>query len=253
MAALSEALQFPHHDCSRGSTVEKPFLVDLANALGLENAADMTKYEILHDAHRLLFGGAPMPAEYLSTGSTVTDNALERLLEGVLRGGYAAIPLDRGAAALRLRVDINIGDLAVELPDPFAQGDLLDERRFALQNVVRRPGQGRFRDAVLDAYRGQCAITGCRENEVLEAAHIRPFKGANSDVVPNGIALRIDLHRLWDTGLLALGEETFEVLIAPTVGDETYRSLAGKRANLPQGSRAPSPAALRLQREWCGL
>lgn len=34
MAAISDALGIPHHDCGRGSNVEGPFLVAIADALG---------------------------------------------------------------------------------------------------------------------------------------------------------------------------------------------------------------------------
>ncbi len=72
-------------------------------------------------------------------------------------------------------------------------------------NVVRT-GQSRFRNTVLEAYGRRCAISGEATEEILEAAHIQPYAGTQSDHVQNGIALRTDLHRLFDAGLLTINK-----------------------------------------------
>src|SRR2546426_1154448 len=40
---------------------------------------------------------------------------------------------------------------------------------WVLSSIVRRRGQSRFRDLLLSAYRGRCAVTGCAVEAVLEA------------------------------------------------------------------------------------
>ncbi len=42
--------------------------------------------------------------------------------------------------------------------------------------------------------------------EVLEAAHIKPFKYNGEDTVANGFAMRTDIHTLFDTGHLRISE-----------------------------------------------
>ena len=68
-----------------------------------------------------------------------------------------------------------------------------------------RPNQARFRKAVLEAY-GRCVITNVTMPEVLEAAHIKPFKYKGEDTVANGFAMRMDIHLLFDAGHLRVSE-----------------------------------------------
>ena len=43
--------------------------------------------------------------------------------------------------------------------------------------------------------------------EVLEAAHIKPFKYNGEDTISNGFAMRLDIHMLFDTGHLRIDEK----------------------------------------------
>jgi len=67
-----------------------------------------------------------------------------------------------------------------------------------------RSGQGKFKDAIFKAYGGRCILTGERIPEVLEAAHIVPVRYHGSDEVGNGFCMRVDLHRLYDSGNLRI-------------------------------------------------
>ena len=51
--------------------------------------------------------------------------------------------------------------------------DSVDERQRTVASVVRRIGQTQFRGALIEAYDGKCAISGCTVEAALEAAHIR--------------------------------------------------------------------------------
>ncbi|WP_242449028.1 HNH endonuclease [Burkholderia metallica] len=70
-----------------------------------------------------------------------------------------------------------------------------------------RPEQAAFRQAVLDAYDGRCAISGCDIQEALEAAHLRgrDWRAGHNDAA-DGILLRRDLHALYDRGLLDVAD-----------------------------------------------
>ena len=70
-----------------------------------------------------------------------------------------------------------------------------------------RLGQGAFRVLVTDAYTRRCSVTGERTLPVLEAAHIKPYAVAGPHAVSNGLLLRSDVHKLFDTGYLTITNE----------------------------------------------
>ncbi len=66
-----------------------------------------------------------------------------------------------------------------------------------------RPNQAAFRREVLKACE-RCVITNVSMPEVLEAAHIKPFKYNGEDTIANGFAMRTDIHTLFDAGHLRI-------------------------------------------------
>ena len=80
----------------------------------------------------------------------------------------------------------------------------IERKRIAAQRTSR-PNQARFRKAVLSACE-RCVITNVMMPEVLEAAHIKPFKYNGEDTVANGFAMRMDIHLLFDAGHLRISE-----------------------------------------------
>lgn len=68
-----------------------------------------------------------------------------------------------------------------------------------------RPNQARFRKEILGAYK-RCVITNISLPEVLEAAHIKPFRYKGEDTVANGLCMRMDIHLLFDAGHLRINE-----------------------------------------------
>ena len=136
--------------------------------------------------------------------------------------------------------------------EPYDPASVSDARERTLTTIVRRRGQRKFREALIQAYGGRCVVTGCDLTAVLEAAHVTPYLGPETNYIQNGLLLRADLHTLWDLGLLALHPETHDVIIADALKETEYRDLAGKRVSLPMSGR-PSPTALRAHLEWAGL
>ncbi|HXB11885.1 MAG TPA: HNH endonuclease, partial [Bacteroidia bacterium] len=67
-----------------------------------------------------------------------------------------------------------------------------------------RLGQGAFRVLVTDAYSRKCAITGEKTLPALEAAHIKPFAKSGPHFISNGLLLRSDMHKLFDTGYITI-------------------------------------------------
>jgi putative restriction endonuclease len=111
-----------------------------------------------------------------------------------------------------------------------------------------RPGQAHFRSDVLRAYGRCCAVTGEGVPELLEAGHIEPYVDGRSDHLQNGICLRVDLHRLFDAGLIAM-DDSGQLLVSSMLGNTSYAGLAGLTVRQPNASGArPSPAALERHR-----
>jgi hypothetical protein len=86
------------------------------------------------------------------------------------------------------------------------------ERQRMLSTVLARPHQSKFRESVFKAYASRCLLTGDSMGEILEAAHIIPVTHGGADSSDNGICLRVDIHRLFDSNnirLKATGELQF--------------------------------------------
>ncbi|MEW6761354.1 MAG: HNH endonuclease signature motif containing protein [Pseudomonadota bacterium] len=124
-----------------------------------------------------------------------------------------------------------------------------DARARVLREVVRRRGQQKFRSNLIKAYGGRCAITSCPVVPLLEAAHITPYMGPETNSITNGLLLRADIHTLWDLGLIAADPKNQTVWVSPDVRDPTYQSLLGVPLSLPLNlSQWPSIAA--LEQQW---
>ncbi len=121
-----------------------------------------------------------------------------------------------------------------------------DARKWMKRTIVQRRGQKQFRDSLLSAYEEKCAITGCSILDVLEAAHIAPYRGPHTDRTSNGLLLRADLHTLFDCQLLAIDPDTMEVLLAPRMAESEYKKWCGRRIWLPENTESrPNTEALR--------
>ncbi len=142
----------------------------------------------------------------------------------------------------------------VSIADDFQVGDDADRRERVVATVALRRGQASFRAALLAAYDGRCCITGCDLKDALEAAHITPYRGPQSNHPQNGLLLRSDIHTLFDLGLLAVGSDRRLVIAPALVTSTAYRSLAGREVQQPRDLRlAPSLDALQQHRVWAGL
>jgi putative restriction endonuclease len=68
--------------------------------------------------------------------------------------------------------------LAADSDDqPFDPSNIADARERISRTIAQRRGQKAFRDSLIAAYGGKCAITGCNVLDVLEAAHIYESHG----------------------------------------------------------------------------
>ncbi|RDK04616.1 HNH endonuclease [Paraburkholderia lacunae] len=112
-----------------------------------------------------------------------------------------------------------------------------------------RKGQSAFRQQILRNYNYRCCVFGESVVELLEAAHIQPYINEQSNHPQNGLCLRVDLHRLFDEGLLAVTEE-FALMVSPRLAGTSYAELEGKKLTPPANPSAhPSSEALAFHRE----
>lgn len=102
-----------------------------------------------------------------------------------------------------------------------------DNRSRVTRSQVTRVGQQGFRALILDNFYIKCAISGSEEQALLEAAHIMPYKGAQSNVLQNGLCLRVDLHRLFDRFLISIEPQTLSIVVSDKIKDTYYKSFAG--------------------------
>lgn len=82
-----------------------------------------------------------------------------------------------------------------------------------------RLGQGAFRVQLTDAYSRKCSITGEKTLPVLEAAHIKPFSESGPNHISNGLLLRADLHKLYDSGYITLTKD-YKVEVSRKIKEE---------------------------------
>ncbi|MEZ5042877.1 MAG: HNH endonuclease [Saprospiraceae bacterium] len=113
-----------------------------------------------------------------------------------------------------------------------------------------RVGQGTFRALVTDVYQRRCAISGEKTLPVLEAAHIKPYAQSGPHAINNGLLLRSDLHKLFDTGYITLTND-LQVEVSGRIreefenGKEYYRFQGQKMHILPQQiNQQPDPQYL---------
>jgi len=128
-----------------------------------------------------------------------------------------------------------------------------------VEQVTRRVFRDRkFREHVVAAYGGTCAMTGMRieswkgELEV-EAAHIRQSGGGSNgpDSVRNGVALAQTVHWLFDSGFISMEDDGTMILARRGIPDKVLRILhEDRRARIPMDEAVrPHPAFLRYHRE----
>lgn len=138
--------------------------------------------------------------------------------------------------------------------DLFEPQNVTDARERISRTIAARRGQKAFRDSLIAAYVGKCAITRCGVLDVLEAAHIYPYRGPDTNKTSNGILLRADLHTLFDCNLIAIDPVTLTVIVAPQLLSSPYKVLHGRKLRVPATkSQAPSKEAVLLHRTASGL
>ena len=172
-------------------------------------------------------------------------------LHGLLPGRYLPcwpayiVADDPGALTFTVELD------ARELPIPAPGGaswvgeDPEPRRRYVTALTRRRVHQQAFRERVLAAYRGQCAMCRLKHAELLDAAHIVPDSEPGGEpVVANGLALCRLHHAAFDRFFLAVRPDR-RIEVHPAILREkngptlrhAIQGLHGSRILLPRSPR----------------
>ena len=123
-----------------------------------------------------------------------------------------------------------------------------DHRKAILRSIKQRQGQSKFKADLIARYGNHCMLTGSAVQQVVEAAHIWPYRGEDDNHPENGLLLRSDIHTLFDLNLIALEPETLALHISAALHGSEYAELAGVRLNIGVNHR-PSREALELRWE----
>jgi putative restriction endonuclease len=173
-------------------------------------------YDDQREVHRQIFeGDDTVEYAFMGTDPNAADNRwLREAYEnstpiiyflGIAPGRYDAMSptfiagWDR--AALKARIVFGLPDQSTI--DPPAT---TIERRYALRIVKQRLHQASFREAVIAAYDGRCAVSRLPETMLLDAAHIVADKDEKlgQPLVPNGIPLSKIHHAAFDAHLIGI-------------------------------------------------
>lgn len=163
---------------------------------------------------------------------------------GVAPGRYLAVfpAYISGWDANELKARITFGDL--DQVRSTAPQDT-SERRYALRKVKQRLHQSSFREAVIEAYSGRCALSGLPEQWLLDAAHIISDRNEQmgQPVVQNGLPLSKIHHAAFDRHLIGIDPD-YRLHVSERLLDqrdgailEALKQLDGGRLHLPPRAR----------------
>ena len=109
-------------------------------------------------------------------------------------------------------------------------------------SIERKPRDPKFREKVLIAYKGECAVCGysLRVKDRLagiEAAHIKWHQAGGPDVVPNALSLCSTHHILFDRGAFTIDKE-LKIGVSDSMSGELLYDIVtrfnGASIRLPQ-------------------
>jgi putative restriction endonuclease len=209
-------------------------------------------YDDQRNVHSQIYTGEETVAySFMGTNPDSTDNrwlreAMERQVPfiyfiGVSPGRYQAVipAFIVGWDAKAANAQVAFSDPAAKnLPSPPADAT---ERRYSLRLVQQRLHQASFRDAVIAAYKGRCALSGLPEPLLLDAAHIMPDSDLEfgQPIVRNGIPLSKIHHAAFDAHLVGVDPD-FRIHVSPKLlGQrdgpllEALKQLDGGKLRLP--------------------
>lgn len=233
---------------SRNGTVSETWVRLIAAKVGVRYRSDkVTTMQAMVEAVKEEWNPRTMASTLTRSGGggNISKPGFDALYRGIQR--HPEVIARREDEARRAEAASEARALRA-LPSPDVAADGL-----VLGAIALRRGQSRFRQALLRAYGGRCAFSGCDAEPALEAAHIKRYAIGGSYSLSNGLLLRSDLHTLFDLHLIAVADDGL-LLLAPKLAATTYaEELKDRRLAAPIGGGGPDKEALRAHRVLCGL
>jgi hypothetical protein len=115
--------------------------------------------------------------------------------------------------------------------------------------IMQRRGPEEFRQKLLKAYGGRCAVTGYDGEAVLEAALVSGDDGGGPLDVTNGLLLRGDVRTLFDLNLIRIHPRTKKIFLADSLKKGNYAKLIARRLRLPE-KKEDWPNLEALEQRW---
>lgn len=136
-------------------------------------------------------------------------------------------------------------------PEVAESSDLVgleDARRRIEAQIYVRQGGGKFRDDALNRFEGRCVVSECEVPQVLEAAHIVPYRGPHTNTADNALLMRGDIHTLFDRNLLRIDPETLRIELSEELKQSAYSEFDGRTLVIPATVSRKSLGARLLER-----
>lgn len=137
-------------------------------------------------------------------------------------------------------------EAADEKPEDSYTNNNTDERASINRQIKERRGQKKFREDLRKRYGSRCIITECTILDILEAAHIAPYRGPNDNNPSNGLLLRADIHTLFDLNLIGIEPSTFKIHLSDAIKLSEYQYLQNKELNIS----AKKPSNDSIKNRW---
>ena len=128
------------------------------------------------------------------------------------------------------------------VPADYQPSDV-NSREKVLMSIRARRGQRTFRKRLMTRYGPRCMVSGCSLVDIVEAAHIWPYRNLSDHHPDNGLLLRADLHTLFDLDLMGIDPDTREVRMSSAARKAGYEALNGLKIAV-RVARGPSREAL---------
>jgi putative restriction endonuclease len=150
-------------------------------------------------------------------------------------------------------IDVQSDGRVLRMPEGLTEGTA---------SVKVRRGQQYFRQAVLNAYQGRCAITGLAVRDLLVASHIIPWRTSEEHRLDprNGIALNALHDKAFDRGLISFDTDLklvcsplLRVHFADSTIAQSFKAYEGRPLTSPKASAGPNAEFLFWHRTHYGF
>ncbi|MBT9490680.1 MAG: HNH endonuclease [Rubrivivax sp.] len=121
------------------------------------------------------------------------------------------------------------------------EAHLIGERRRSSRTVATRE-QVKLREDLV-RYDRECVVSGEKNQDVLDVAHIVSVEDGGRDVASNAVLLRADIHRLFDKGYFGI-DLSGKIVLKKKMSSEYRRLLLGAKS-LPSDATNRVRLALR--------